>query len=115
MTAGVETERPWRAAELYRDERDVGNVGAHPRDHSAGVDAERRPGEPQDLRRRAVAPFVILHDRTLDAIAASLPRSTDDLEGIFGIGPSKLAAYGDAILSVVSSVAATLKRSTEKA
>jgi len=55
-------------------------------------------------RRRAIAPFVILHDRTLAAIATSLPRSIADLRTVPGIGPAKLAAYGDAILSVVDSV-----------
>jgi superfamily II DNA helicase RecQ len=53
-------------------------------------------------RQRAVAPFVILHDRTLVAIATSLPRSIDQLGDVPGIGPGKLAAYGDAILALVA-------------
>jgi superfamily II DNA helicase RecQ len=57
-------------------------------------------------RRRAVAPFVILHDRTLTAIAASLPRSIDELHGVPGIGPGKLAAYGESILTVVAAAVA---------
>jgi len=65
-----------------------------------------------EARRRAVAPFVILHDRTLAAIAVSLPRSTAELKTISGIGPAKLAAYGDAILSVVSSIVAAPKQSS---
>jgi ATP-dependent DNA helicase RecQ len=55
----------------------------------------------EEARRRAIAPFVILHDRTLAAIAAALPGSPAELEAISGIGSAKVAAYGDAILSVI--------------
>ncbi len=55
-----------------------------------------------EARRRAIAPFIIMHDRTLAAIAASQPRTMDALGEVPGIGPSKLAAYGDAILAVVA-------------
>lgn len=63
----------------------------------------------EEARRRALAPFVILHDRTLTAIAASVPRSMDELHAVPGIGAAKLAAYGDAILSVVASTVTTSK------
>jgi ATP-dependent DNA helicase RecQ len=56
-----------------------------------------------EAARRAVAPFVILHDRTLVAIAASSPRSRAALGLVPGVGPSKLAEYGDAILSIIAS------------
>jgi len=54
-------------------------------------------------RERAVAPFVILHDRTLMAIATVLPGSAEALAEVPGIGPAKIAAYGDAILTMVRS------------
>jgi ATP-dependent DNA helicase RecQ len=54
-----------------------------------------------EARRRAIAPFIILHDRTLMAIAAARPRSTAELLEVPGIGPSKAAEYGDAIVSLV--------------
>ena len=54
-----------------------------------------------EARRRAIAPFIILHDRTLMAIAAARPRSTDELLAVPGIGPGKAAEYGAAIVSVV--------------
>jgi DNA helicase-2/ATP-dependent DNA helicase PcrA len=47
---------------------------------------------------------VILHDRTLEAIAASLPHARHELASLPGIGPAKLEAYGDEILSLVASV-----------
>ena len=54
-----------------------------------------------EARRNAIAPFVVLHDRTLVAIASELPRSEEQLRAIPGIGPAKLASYGDAILKIV--------------
>jgi superfamily II DNA helicase RecQ len=57
-------------------------------------------------RERAVVSFVIMHDRTLAAIATSLPRSIAELDAVPGIGPAKLATYGNAILSVIASTTA---------
>jgi ATP-dependent DNA helicase RecQ len=45
--------------------------------------------------------YVIFHDATLAAIAASSPRSLGDLQGISGIGAKKLEAYGAEVLRVV--------------
>jgi ATP-dependent DNA helicase RecQ len=56
-------------------------------------------------RERGMPPFVIMHDRTLEAIATSLPHSLDELSDVPGIGPTKLTVYGDAILSVIASAA----------
>ena len=54
-------------------------------------------------RERAVAPFIVMHDRTLEAIATSLPRTIAELGDVPGIGPAKLSADGEAILSLVTS------------
>ncbi len=45
--------------------------------------------------------FVILHDRVLHAIAASLPTDPDALMAIPGIGPAKLDRYGHPVLAIV--------------
>ncbi|MEO6223582.1 MAG: ATP-dependent DNA helicase RecQ [Vicinamibacterales bacterium] len=55
-----------------------------------------------EARTRAVPAYVVLHDKTLDAIALLRPQSEADLAEIPGIGPAKLAAYGDAILKALS-------------
>ncbi len=80
-------------------------------DDAAGESPERAPDQATvtalrewrlaEARRRAIAPFIILHDRTLMAIAAARPRSTDELLAVPGIGPGKATEYGDAIVSVV--------------
>ncbi len=45
--------------------------------------------------------YTVLHDSTLDAIAASGARSLTDLARIRGVGPAKLESFGDEILSVL--------------
>jgi len=57
-----------------------------------------------EARTRAVPAYVVLHDKTIDAIAVQRPRSEAELAEIPGIGPAKLAAYGDAILAVLSTL-----------
>jgi len=44
---------------------------------------------------------VILHDSVLRQIARSRPKNKDALSRISGIGESKLARFGDAIVEVV--------------
>jgi ATP-dependent DNA helicase RecQ len=46
--------------------------------------------------------YVIFHDATLRAIAQRRPTVVADLDGISGIGEKKRAAYGEAVLAVVS-------------
>ena len=58
-----------------------------------------------EARTRAIPAYVILHDKTIDAIARNRPQSERDLAGIPGIGPAKLAQYGEAILKVLSTEA----------
>jgi len=51
----------------------------------------------------AVAPFIIFHDSTIEAIAERRPRSMADLRRVPGIGPTKLDRYGEEIIAVVVS------------
>jgi ATP-dependent DNA helicase RecQ len=55
----------------------------------------------QESLRRDVPPYVVFHDKTLTAIAAARPRDRDALLRIKGLGPVKLAQYGDAVLEIV--------------
>ena len=49
----------------------------------------------------SVAPFIIFHDSTIEAIAERRPRSIADLRRVPGIGPMKLDRYGEEIIAVV--------------
>jgi DNA helicase II / ATP-dependent DNA helicase PcrA len=47
--------------------------------------------------------FIFLHDRTLEALAASAPTSMTALSRVNGIGPAKLGSYGDELLALITS------------
>lgn len=55
-------------------------------------------------RSDRVPAYVVLHDRTLSAIAARRPKTLRELAGIDGIGPTKLELYGDDILAVIEGI-----------
>ncbi len=57
----------------------------------------------EESGRRGVPAYVVLHDKTLEALAAAKPASLPALSEIPGIGPAKLAAYGPALLSLLVS------------
>jgi ATP-dependent DNA helicase RecQ len=53
-------------------------------------------------REHNLPAFVIFHDATLRALAAEMPQTLDDLDGVAGIGQKKREAYGAEVLRVVS-------------
>jgi len=57
----------------------------------------------EESTRRGVPAYVVLHDRTLEALAATKPASLDALSSVPGIGPAKLEAYGPALLRLLAS------------
>jgi ATP-dependent DNA helicase RecQ len=52
-------------------------------------------------RKRGVPAYVVLHDSTIDGIAASRPATLTQLRGIPGIGDKKLEHYGDELIALV--------------
>jgi ATP-dependent DNA helicase RecQ len=55
----------------------------------------------QMARSRGVPAYVVLHDSTIDGIAAARPTTLNDLRGIPGIGDKKLEHYGDELIALV--------------
>lgn len=51
-------------------------------------------------KKLGMPPFVVLHDRTLRAIAHARPATPNELQQVPGMGPTKLDKYGDQILSL---------------
>jgi len=51
-----------------------------------------------------VPAHVLLHDATIAAVAARRPATADDLLGVPGLGPVKVARYGAVILDLVAAV-----------
>ena len=52
-------------------------------------------------QERHVPPYVIFHDATLREMAQRLPKTIDDLYGIYGIGAKKAADFGEAFLDAI--------------
>ncbi|MCC8942455.1 HRDC domain-containing protein, partial [Bradyrhizobium sp. Arg68] len=52
-------------------------------------------------RQRGVPAYVVLHDSTIDGIAAVRPASLNELRNIAGIGDKKLEHYGDELIALV--------------
>jgi len=53
-------------------------------------------------RKRSVPAYVVLHDSTIDGIAAVRPASLAELRGIGGIGDKKLEHYGVELMEVIN-------------
>ncbi len=53
-----------------------------------------------EARRLGVPAFVVLHDRTLSAVALARPENRMQLLAIDGIGPAKAERFGEAILTL---------------
>jgi ATP-dependent DNA helicase RecQ len=60
----------------------------------------------EQARTQGVPAYVILHDRTLAAIAQTRPATLAALAGVDGIGAAKLERYGDAIVALTRSASA---------
>jgi superfamily II DNA helicase RecQ len=54
-------------------------------------------------REDGVPPYVVFHDRTLEAIARRRPASEEELADISGVGPAKLDRYGPELLRALES------------
>jgi DNA helicase II / ATP-dependent DNA helicase PcrA len=65
------------------------------------VEAALREWRRERSRADGVPAYVVIHDRHLVAIAERRPRDRAALAACPGIGPAKLAAYGDELVSLV--------------
>jgi ATP-dependent DNA helicase RecQ len=61
----------------------------------AGRIREWRAAEAKRLR---VPAYVVMHDRTVTALALARPRNPRELQGIDGIGPAKVERFGEELL-----------------
>jgi ATP-dependent DNA helicase RecQ len=53
-------------------------------------------------REDGVPAYVVLHDATLNELAAVRPATASELAGVKGLGPVKVERYGDELLAVVA-------------
>ena len=64
--------------------------------------AELRAWRSARAREDGVPAYVVLHDATLDELAARRPRSTGELAAVQGLGPTKLERYGTELLALLA-------------
>ena len=76
------------------------DVQAAERGHPALLGA-LRAWRSEVARKRGVPAYVVLHDATIDGIAASRPTTLAELRGISGIGDKKLEHYGNQLIALV--------------
>ncbi len=57
----------------------------------------------EEAKRLRVPAFVVMHDRTLRAVAYARPRTPNQLLAVNGMGPAKVEKFGEAILKLCSS------------
>jgi ATP-dependent DNA helicase RecQ len=69
---------------------------------AAPLVAELRAWRLRRAREDGVPAFVVLHDRTLEELAARRPGSAGELAAVHGLGPTKLERYGDELLAVLA-------------
>jgi ATP-dependent DNA helicase RecQ len=55
-----------------------------------------------EAAERAVPAYVVLHDKTIQALASAKPQSRNALLEVPGLGPTKVERYGDALLTVIN-------------
>ncbi|MGE5468824.1 MAG: DNA helicase RecQ [Ignavibacteria bacterium] len=68
----------------------------------AGLFERLRQWRGQTAREQGVPAYVILHDRTLQELAARRPQRLEDLLGVAGIGEAKAARYGAALVELLA-------------
>jgi superfamily II DNA helicase RecQ len=67
---------------------------------AARVEARLRQWRAAEAKRLKVPAYVVLHDRTLNALATARPATPNQLLAIDGIGPAKAERFGSAILTL---------------
>ena len=86
-----------------RPEVELPTLGRRAREPvSEPLAAELRAWRARRAREDGVPAYVVLHDATLDELAASRPGSTAELAAVKGVGPAKLDRYGAELLEVLA-------------
>jgi superfamily II DNA helicase RecQ len=64
------------------------------------VAARLRSWRSAEAKRLGVPAYVVLHDRTLNALAQARPRNPNQLLAVDGMGPAKVEKFGSPILEI---------------
>jgi ATP-dependent DNA helicase RecQ len=98
-------ETPGSRLRASRTKSRRGDLSSPPTDRGEAGDPNLlgalRAWRSQIARARGVPAYVVLHDSTIDGIAAARPRTLEQLRGIPGIGDKKLEHYGEELIALV--------------
>jgi DNA helicase-2/ATP-dependent DNA helicase PcrA len=83
-------------------DRKLGRCAGCPSDRDEELLARLLEWRVRVAAAQKVPAYVVFTDATLAAIAERLPGRSEELVAIAGIGPRKLALYGDAVIALVS-------------
>jgi len=83
-------------------DRTRGRCADCPPGYDESVFAALRAWRLERARTDSVPAFVVFSDATLEALAAARPASVAQLAGVSGVGPAKLARYGEEVLAVLA-------------
>ena len=97
MLRQISAARPERRVRAATPTRE-----ALPRDVPPALFEALRAWRAEQAKAQRIPPYVIFHDSVLRDIAAGRPGSLDDLGQIKGVGASKLARYGAAVLAILA-------------
>ncbi|MBT8227304.1 MAG: ATP-dependent DNA helicase UvrD2 [Dactylosporangium sp.] len=86
-------------------ERKIGRCESCPSDRDEELYDRLREWRLRTAGGQHVPAYVVFTDATLTALAERRPETPEELVTIAGIGPRKLALYGDAVLALVDGVA----------
>jgi ATP-dependent DNA helicase RecQ len=89
-------------ARRRRRERGADTPAAAPGTPGGDLFERLRAWRRTEAERMGKPPYVVMHDRTLHAIAAARPRTVDELRPIPGLGDKRIERYGAALLEVVA-------------
>jgi ATP-dependent DNA helicase RecQ len=81
--------------------KDLASTASAATSADSSLHAALRAWRSEVARRRGVPAYVVLHDSTIDGIAAARPTTLAKLRGIAGIGDKKLEHYGDQLIALV--------------
>ena len=79
-------------------------ISPQPAPASEALAARLRGWRTAEAKRLGVPAYVVLHDRTLQAVAIARPASPAQLLAIDGVGPAKAERFGNAILRLCASL-----------
>lgn len=92
----------WLAGRAVRPTRDANAPRTPRRGRYAGVAAVLADWRRKEARRRRIKPYQIFDNKTMSAVIEASPRTLAELESVPGMGPARVAKYGDALLAMLA-------------